>query len=351
MDQKKTIADLIEHRYGVSTGAGSDMPAEGELASILSHRTHRRFTDQPVPDELLEVLLAAAFSAPAKSDLQQGSVVIVRDAAKRQAVADLIPSMEWIGTCPVFMIFLGDSRRIRRICEMRGKPFANDHLDAFLNAAVDSGLVMMNFIRAAEAVGLGCCPISVVRNHIDAIAEIIELPDHVFPVAGMTLGYPVAKGFVSLRLHPAVNVHVDRYDDSNLQPEIDAYDQRRDARFSLPAEKQRDTDTHGVANFYGWSEDKARQVSSTERDQLASYLTQGLQFRMIGSPSLAKRDTSFLSRAGRATPQSILWGNARKSGLSARPGPAPSALSKQPLDAYARAEPAIRCPRPKQRDG
>ena len=273
MDPKKTIADLIEHRYGISSGAGSDMPAEGELASILSHRTHRRFTDQPVPDELLEVLLAAAFSAPAKSDLQQGSVVIVRDAAKRQAVADLIPSMEWIGTCPVFMIFLGDSRRIRRICKMRGKPFANDHLDAFLNAAVDSGLVMMNFIRAAEAVGLGCCPISVVRNHIDAIAEIIELPDHVFPVAGMTLGHPVAKGFVSLRLHPAVNVHVDRYDDSNLQPEIDAYDRRRDARFSIPAEKQRDNDTHGVANFYGWSEDKARQVSTTERDQLATYLT------------------------------------------------------------------------------
>lgn len=273
MTTTKTIADLIEHRYGISSGAGADMPAEGELANILSHRTHRRFTDREVPDELLEVLLAAAFSAPAKSDLQQGSVVVVRDKAKRKAIADLMPAMPWIGTCPVMMIFLGDSRRIRRICEMRGKPFANDHLDAFLNAAVDSGLVLMNFIRAAEAVGLGCCPISVVRNHIDTIAEIIELPDHVFPVAGMTAGYPVAEGFVSLRLHAAVNVHVDRYDDSNLEAEVDAYDRRRDARFSIPQEKQRDTATHGVANFYGWSEDKARQVSITEREQLAAYLT------------------------------------------------------------------------------
>jgi nitroreductase len=273
MTTTKTIADLIEHRYGISSGAGADMPAEGELANILSHRTHRRFMDQEVPDELLEVLLAAAFSAPAKSDLQQGSVVVVRDKAKRKAIADLMPAMPWIGTCPVMMIFLGDSRRIRRICEMRGKPFANDHLDAFLNAAVDSGLVLMNFIRAAEAVGLGCCPISVVRNHIDTIAEIIELPDHVFPVAGMTAGYPVAEGFVSLRLHAAVNVHVDRYNDSNLEAEVDAYDRRRDARFSIPQEKQRDTATHGVANFYGWSEDKARQVSTTEREQLAAYLT------------------------------------------------------------------------------
>jgi len=272
MSDQKTIADLIEHRYGISSGAGADMPAEGELASILSHRTHRRFTDQPVSDALLEVLLAAAFSAPAKSDLQQGAVVVIRDPEKRKAIADLMPAMPWIGTCPVMMIFLGDSRRIRRICEMRGKPFANDHLDAFLNAASDASIALATFIRAAEAVGLGCCPISVVRNHIDRIAEIVELPDHVFPMAGMTAGYPVAEGFVSMRLHPAVNVHVDRYDDSDLEAEIDAYDQRRDARFSIPEEKQRRVEAFGTSDFYGWSEDKARQVSTTEREQLAAYL-------------------------------------------------------------------------------
>ena len=272
MKSDKTIADLIEDRYGVSTQAGKTIPAEGELASILNHRTHRRFLDKPISDELLEVLLAAAFSAPAKSDLQQGAVIIIRDPTKRKAIADLIPSMPWIGTCPLMMIFLGDSRRIRRICEMRGKSFANDHLDAFLNAAVDSGLVLMNFIRAAEAVGLGCCPISVVRNHIDEIAEIIELPDYVFPVAGMTAGYPVNDCYISLRLPSTVNGHVDRYDDTNLVEEINAYDKRRDARFSIPAEKQRQVEKFGVANFYGWSEDKARQVSNKERDQLGRYL-------------------------------------------------------------------------------
>ncbi|MBM85841.1 MAG: NADPH-dependent oxidoreductase [Rhodospirillaceae bacterium] len=272
MDKKTTIADLIEDRYGVSSGAGADMAADSELANILGHRTHRRFTDEPVSNDLLEVLLAAAFSAPAKSDLQQSAVVIVRNADKRKEIANLIPSMEWIGTCPVFMVFLGDSRRIRRICEMRGKPFANDHLDAFMNAAVDTGLVLMNFIRAAESVGLGCCPISVVRNHIDAISEILDLPDHVFPVAGMTLGHPATEGYISLRLHPAVNVHIDRYDDSGLATEIDAYDRRRDARFSIPQDKQRMSDSFGVANFYGWSEDKARQVAVRERDQLAGYL-------------------------------------------------------------------------------
>ncbi len=267
-----TIADLIERRFGLETQDGADMPAEGELASILSHRSHRRLTDKPVPDDLLRVLLAAAFSAPAKSDLQQSGVVVVRDPAKRKVIADLIPSMDWLRTCPVFMVFLGDNRRIRRICEMRGKPFGNDHMDSVLNAAVDAGLVLMNFVRAAEAVGLGCCPISVVRNHIEEVSELLELPDHVFPVAGMSVGWPAVEGHISLRLPPSINVHTDRYDDASLPNELEAYDRRRDARYSIPAEKQRQTDTFGVANFYGWSEDKARQVSQPERTQLATFL-------------------------------------------------------------------------------
>ena len=272
MKKNNTIADLIEKRFGLNTDAGRDMQGFDELTNILNHRSHRRYKDKPIPDKLLEVLLAAAFSAPAKSDLQQSSVVVIRDKEKQEAIADMIPSMPWIRTCPLLMIFLGDSRRIRRICEMRNKPFANDHLDAFLNAAVDAGLVLMNFMRAAEAVGLGCCPISVVRNHIDEVAQLLELPNFVFPVAGMTAGYPSDDGYLSLRLPPAVNVHINAYNDTQLEQEIDSYDKRRDSIFSIPPEKQRKVEEYGVANFYSWSEDKARQVSSRERDQLATYL-------------------------------------------------------------------------------
>src|SRR5262249_60285849 len=140
------------------------MPAEGHLASILSHRTPRRYTDQPIGEELLEVVLAAGLSAPAKSDLQQLSLVLVRDAAKRKAIAELIPSMPWIGTAPVFMVMCGDSRRIRRLCELRGKPFANDHLDALVNAVSDAAMVLQNLIRAAAAARPAPSPITPIRT-------------------------------------------------------------------------------------------------------------------------------------------------------------------------------------------
>lgn len=267
-----TIADLIERRYGLATSAGKDQLAEGSLETLLGHRSHRRYRDAPVSDADLEVLFSAAFSAPAKSDLQQSTVVVVRDPAKRAAIADLIPSMEWLRTCPVFMVFCADSRRIRKICALRGKTFGNDHLDAVLNGAVDTGLVMSFFIQAAQAMGLGCCPISVVRNHIEAISELLDLPEFVFPIAGMSLGWPDQEGYVSTRLPLSIFVHEDRYDDHALEAELDAYDRRRDSRYSIPPEKQRDIDSFGRANFYGWSEDKARQVSHRERDQLARFL-------------------------------------------------------------------------------
>ena len=88
-------------------------------------RTHRRYTDESIADDLLDVLFATAFSASTKSDLQQASVVVVKNKEKREAIGKLIPRMPWITAAPVFMVWIGDSRRIRRICELRGKPFGN----------------------------------------------------------------------------------------------------------------------------------------------------------------------------------------------------------------------------------
>ena len=268
----RTLADLVQKRYGPETPGGADLPAEGPLAAILDRRTHRRYADRPVPEALLDLLFACAFSASAKSDLQQASVVRVADPALRAELAALIPAMPWIGAAPVFLVWCGDGRRIRRICELRGKPFANDHLDAAFNPTVDAALAMQTFILAAEASGLGCCPISVLRNHAARVAELLELPQWVFPVAGLSVGWPAAEGYISMRLPPSVTVHTDRYDDDRLAAGVDAYDRRRDRAYSIPEEKQRDRERFGRAAFYGWSEDKARQVSHRERADFGAFL-------------------------------------------------------------------------------
>lgn len=264
------ITAAIEQRFGGNAPRVTAQAGLDELVRITGHSSHRRFDERPVDRDLLRLLLACAFSAPSKSDLQQADVIHVADRAKVQAIADLIPDMPWIAKAPVFLVFCGNNRRIRQIGEWRGKPFVNDHLDHFMNAAVDAGIVMTTFIRAAEAVGLGTCPISAVRNHPDEVHRLLGLPDHVFPVAGLCAGYPADPPRITPRLPLEVTVHTDRYDESTLAEHIAAYDKRRHEL--MPYRKQRHVTRYGESSFYGWSEDKARHYSVPERAGFGDYI-------------------------------------------------------------------------------
>jgi nitroreductase len=273
----KRIERALKERFGTTIPVATDVPRAGSLARMLEHRSQRRYTPQPVSADLLRLLFACALSAPSKSDLQQADIVQVSDAAKRSAIADLIPDNPWVRAAPVFLIFCGDNRRTRQVAELRGKTFANDHLDAFMNAAVDAGIVLATFIQAAEAVGLGCCPISSVRNHAQTVSDLLALPDWVFPVAGLCVGYPSEEGQVTSRLQLEVTVHTDRFDESDIAAKIDAYDRRRAVRQQY--KKQRDVAQFGAAGFYGWSEDKARQYAKSERADFGAFI-RGKKFNL-----------------------------------------------------------------------
>ena len=259
-------------RFGDDTGAPSELPEVPWLRQVLMRRTHRRYADRPVAEPLLRLLLGAAFSTSSKSDFQQASVIRVAERNRRDRLAALVPDMPWIGNAPVFLVFCGDARRLERLGALRGHKADNGGFEGFFNAAVDAALVLQTFVLAAETAGLGCCPISVIRNHPGAVAEILGLPDKVFPVAGLCVGYPAAAGHISMRLPLEVTLHLDRYEDVLLGEAVEAYDTRRDARYSIPRAQQRSPEIFGYASRYGWSEDKARQATQPEGQDFSPYL-------------------------------------------------------------------------------
>ncbi len=264
------ISNATNTRFGETIAAPDNLSGADELVRQLEHSSHRKWTDQAVDGNLLRLLFACALSAPSKSDLQQADIIHVADRAKIKAIADLIPDMPWINNAPVFLVFCGNNRRIRQIGEWRGKPFVNEHLDHFMNAAVDAGIVLSQFTRAAEAAGLGTVPISAVRNHPRETSDILGLPDAVFPVAGLCVGYPLEPGYITARLQLDVTVHTNTFDESKLKENIDAYDQRRHKLF--PLRKQRYAKRYAEVPFYGWSEDKARHYSMPERSDFGAFI-------------------------------------------------------------------------------
>jgi FMN reductase [NAD(P)H] len=270
----KLVARLIEEslteRFGETLAVDPNLPGLDELARIAGHRVHRRFLPRAVDPGLVRLLCACALSAPSKSDLQQADILIVRDKAKQRAITALIPDMPWIADAPVFLVFLADGSRLPQISQWRNKPFPNDHLDLFFNAAVDSAIVLATFMRAAAAVGLGSCPISAIRDRPDVVSDLLELPARVVPVAGLCVGWPAEAGGVTPRLGLVTTLHEDRYGTGDLAQQIDAYDQRREEQ--RPYRRQRNPERWGRARAYGWSEDKARQYADPLRADFGAFV-------------------------------------------------------------------------------
>jgi nitroreductase/FMN reductase [NAD(P)H] len=274
----KKMRETLAHRFGETL---PEEPADGmpqtcpETWRQLARRgSGRRFQERGVAPALIDTLCALALSAPTKSDMQQRDIVIIEDRAIRARIDDLLSTgplaQDWIPAAPALLVFCGNNRRQRQIHTWRGKPFANDHLDAFFNAAVDAGIALSAFVIAAEAAGLGCACISAIRNHAEEVSALLRLPDHVFPVAGLGLGWPAREAYVSLRLPLSATVHRDRFSETGIKDAVDAYDRRRAE--VQPIRTQRAPAEFGVAEFYGWSEDKVRQYARPERADWGTFV-------------------------------------------------------------------------------
>lgn len=270
----------LQRRFGMddaSLALAADAPALHQ--QLATRGSVRAFTAEPVPYALIERLCALALCAPTKSDLQQRDIVIVEDAWLRREI--LCPLAEgpqgqawltdlWLRDALALLIFCGNNRRQRLWHGWHEIPFANDHLDAFFNASVDAGIALSAFVLAAEAQGLGTCPISVIRNDAARISALLKLPPHVFPVAGLGVGWPTRAARQSFRLPLAVTVHRDSYNEDGLRGAVEAYDRRREA--AQPYGQQRYVERFGRATQYGWSQDKARQYAVPERADFGTYV-------------------------------------------------------------------------------
>jgi hypothetical protein len=150
--------DALNRRFGSDDAhlalSADAPPLHGQLAA---RGVVRWFKPEPVPYELLHRLCALALCAPTKSDLQQRDIVIVDDAALKQKIlgplAEGPGGQAWLKDVPALLIFCGNNRRQRLWHEWRGKPFANDHLDAFFNASVDAGIALTAFVLRRRGAG------------------------------------------------------------------------------------------------------------------------------------------------------------------------------------------------------
>lgn len=260
---RRALTSALATRFGEDVPLPEPLGGLETLAAIATHRTGRSYQARAVAPALLRLIAACALSAPSKSDLQQADIVEIDDPKLRGAIADLIPSMPWVREAPAFLVVCGNGRRLLAASNQAGETFANQHLDHFFNATVDATLVLQNLIVCAEAAGLATCPISVIRNHAAKISDLLALPDHVFPLAGLCLGWPQGERHISPRLPLSQTLHRNRHGEGDLATALPAYDRRR-----AQIEGQ-DPDAPG---FVGWSRAKARMYAEPQRADFGTFI-------------------------------------------------------------------------------
>jgi nitroreductase/FMN reductase [NAD(P)H] len=266
----ENIEAMVERRFGEEISVAPGLGSLDTVARIAGRATQRRYSDRTVDHDLLLLLCACALSAPSKSDLQQRDIIVVRDRGLRDSIAVLIPDMPWVAAAPAFLVFCANGRRLPTLARMRGKPFANDHFDLLFNAVGDAAIALATFVCAAEAIGLGCCAISVIRDHAARVSELLHLPQRVIPFAGLCIGWPAEEGRIVPRLPLSTTVHVDRFRDEDFAAHLAAYDARRERL--RPYSAQRDESRWGRAGDYSWSEDKARQYAEPQRRDFGAFV-------------------------------------------------------------------------------
>ncbi len=256
---------VLRERFGEAVAVPDDVPGVAELLRIASQTSHRAWSTEPVAPALTRLLAACALAAPSKSYLQQVDIVDVRDPARRAAIHRLVPGMPWMADAPALLVFCANGRRFKRLFERRGRSFANDHLDGFFNATVDAALVLMNFMRAADSAGLVSCPISMIRNAPARLAEVLELPARVVPVAGLCLGHPAQQRRVNPRLALDATFHVDRIGTPDDDAATDEFDRRYIAARTavLPA---------SAPAPRAWSDERADQYAEPQRADWGSFV-------------------------------------------------------------------------------
>lgn len=193
---------------------------------IRSRRSIRRYTDLPVPAEMVERLLTSATWAPSAHNRQPWRFAVIEsDSAKQTltaAMGDRLRADRLADGDPVEAVEADVNRSRARIAsapiviavclsmtDMDRYPDTRRKKAEYTMAVQSVAMAVQNLLLAAHAEGLGACWMCAPLFCPDAVIEALNLPGDWEPQALITLGYPASEGKPAVR-RPLYDVVVRR---------------------------------------------------------------------------------------------------------------------------------------------
>ncbi len=238
---------------------------------LRSHRSIRKFTDEPLTDDTVAEIVKSGLSAATSSNLQATTVIRVKNPEVRARIAEVAGGQRYIETAGAFLVWCADLHRTRRAAEMAGGSMTSGMTEQFMIATIDVALAAQNAVVAAESMGLGICYIGAVRNDPQTVSDLLDLPRDVYPVFGLCLGVPDQNPEVKPRLPVEVVLKEDVYSFGDEAQQIAHYDETMRAYYRART---------GGNKVSCWTEEIAGLVDGERRPHMRQFLAdRGFELR------------------------------------------------------------------------
>ena len=230
---------------------------------LTEHRSIRKFTSSPIDTALFQRLVEAGQAAASSSFLQGVTIMRVTDPNKRAAFKEITGGQAYVEAAPEFLVFCADLSRPMRCCTEHGGSPSEGLTEHFIIATVDVALYAQNVAVAAESAGLGICYIGAIRNDAARSAELLDLPQQVYPVFGMCIGWPDQDPEVKPRLPVSVVLKENSYSIDGEAEAIAAYDEEMRTYYATRSAN---------IKIQGWSEQMAGLLGKESRLHMRPFL-------------------------------------------------------------------------------
>jgi len=156
----------------------------------LAEKRHsiRDFTEQPVEEETLQKILAAANIAPSAGNLQAFKIAVVRDPGARKALSEAAMGQMFVSIAPVALVFFADLKRSSGRYGGKGRS---------LYAVQDATIACAYAQLAAEELGLSSVWVGAFGEK--DVCRLLNAPRDLKPVAILPLGYAAELPFLTKR--------------------------------------------------------------------------------------------------------------------------------------------------------
>jgi nitroreductase len=183
------------------------------IQTLLSHRTIRKYKNDPIPEPVLQDILQAAIRTSTTGNMQVYSIIVTTDPEKKGALHKFHFSQQMVLEAPMLLTFCADFNRFNLWCRQRNAVPGYDNFLSFFTAAIDALIASQNAAVAAEAHGLGICYLGTTTYQADKLIGFFDLPKGVVPVTTLVVGYPAEDPELTDRLPVEAVVHYEKYTD------------------------------------------------------------------------------------------------------------------------------------------